>query len=149
MGSDSLMVLHDRVVVVGGGLVQSCDLVEVVLHACGGWTRGVIGVCVRVRVRESPWMRPESLTRLDVLQQHPDVLVAVRAGLLMVEAQGVQQLVLYSVVVQAALTTQGHRLGVTGATHEGIAPTIREAVGGRPGLFEGKCWENIDFTVYI
>ena len=51
MGSDSLMVLHDRVVVVGGGLVQSGDLVEVVLHACGGWTRGVIGVCVRVRVR--------------------------------------------------------------------------------------------------
>ena len=72
MGSDSLMVLHDRVVVVGGGLVQSCDLVEVVLHACGGWTRGVIGVCVRVRVRvrESPWMRTEPLTRLDVLQQH-------------------------------------------------------------------------------
>ena len=149
MGSDSLMVLHDRVVVVGGGLVQSCDLVEVVLHACGGWTRGVIGVCVRVRVRvrESPWMRTEPLTRLDVLQQHPDVLVAVRAGLLMVEAQGVQQLVLHSVVVQAALTTQGHRLGVTGATHEGIAPTIREAVGGRPGLYG---WESIDFTsVYI
>ena len=50
MGSDSLVVLHDRVVVVGGVLVQCGDLVEVVLHACRGWSRGVIGVCVSVCV---------------------------------------------------------------------------------------------------
>ena len=143
MGSDSLVVLHDRVVVVGGALVQCGDLVEVVLHACGGKTRRVICVCVCVCVcvcmRESLWMRTEPLTRLDVLEHHPDVLVAVGAGLLVVEAQGVQQLVLDRVVVQAALTTQGHRLGVTTATDKRIAPRIREAIRVRPGGFE---WES-------
>ena len=76
------------------------------------------------------------------------MLVTVRAGLLVVEAQGMQQLMLHRVVVQAALTTQGHRLGVTTATHKGIAPTIREAVGVRPGGFE---WESVrvDFPVYM
>lgn len=50
------------------------------------------------------------LTVNDVLPVHPDVAVSVRASLFVVEAEGVQQLVLHSAVVQAALTTQRHRL---------------------------------------
>ena len=62
------------------------------------------------------------LTRLDVLQQHPNVVVPVRAGLLVVEAQGVQKLVLNSPVVQAAAASQRHSLGTTLAANIGVAP---------------------------
>jgi len=93
LGEGILVVLHDRVVVVARSLVQSVDLVEVVLHA-----------------------------RLDILQKDTDVAVPVRAGLLMVEAQSVEQLMLHSVVVDATLTAQRHRLGITSTTDVGVTP---------------------------
>ena len=73
--------------------------------------------------------RPD-LTRLDVLQEDTDVVVPVRAGLLVVEAQGVEQLMLHSVVVDATLTAQRHRLGITSTTHVGVTPvtTQRERI---------------------
>lgn len=48
------------------------------------------------------------------------MLVPVGAALLVVEAESVEQLVLDGLVVQAALTVQGHRLGVTTATNERV-----------------------------
>ncbi len=61
------------------------------------------------------------LTFDDVLQQDPDVLVPVGATLFMVEAQSVEQLMLDRSIVNAALTTQRHGLGVALATHAGVA----------------------------
>lgn len=57
----------------------------------------------------------------DVLPHHPDVAVPVGAGLLVVEAQGMEQLVLHRAVVQTALAAQGHHLFATLATHVGVA----------------------------
>lgn len=62
------------------------------------------------------------LTFEDVLQQDLDVLVPVGATLLMVEAQGVEQLVLDRSMVNAALAVQRHDLAVALATHVGVAP---------------------------
>lgn len=62
-----------------------------------------------------------TLTRLDVLQQHLNVVVPVRAGLLVVEAQGVQKLMLNSAVVQAATASQRQLLSITTTTNEGVA----------------------------
>ncbi len=59
-------------------------------------------------------------TGLDVLPQDLDVLVPVGATLFVVEAEGVEQLVLDGVVVEAALTVQRHRLGITTAADVGV-----------------------------
>ena len=56
----------------------------------------------------------------DVLPDHTDVVVTVVAGLLVVEAQSVEQLVLDGVVVQAAGTAQRHGLSVTSTTNVGV-----------------------------
>lgn len=53
------------------------------------------------------------------------MVIPVRAGLLMIEAQGVEQLMLDCAVVQATGTTQGHSLTTTRATHIGPA-TVKE-----------------------
>lgn len=60
------------------------------------------------------------------MPQDSDVVVAVGAALLMVEAQGMEQLVLDGVVVEAAITVQGQRLGVTDATHVGVTATCTQ-----------------------
>ncbi len=49
-------------------------------------------------------------TRLDVIPHDLDVTVAVRAFVLVVEAQSMEQLVLDSVVVNAAILLQGQIL---------------------------------------
>ena len=66
---------------------------------------------------------PSSLqpTTDDVPQQDIDVLVPVRATLLVVEAQCVEQLVLDRSIINAAPAAQRHCLGISLATHEGVA----------------------------
>lgn len=59
----------------------------------------------------------EAPTWLDVLPQDADVRVPVGATLLVVEAEGVEQLMLDGAVVQAALPVQRQGLGITPATH--------------------------------
>lgn len=66
------------------------------------------------------------LTRLDVLPQDSDVLVSVGAALLVVEAEGVEQLVLDGAVVEAALAVQGQRLGVTAAADVGVTAAFTQ-----------------------
>lgn len=66
----------------------------------------------------------QTLTRLDVLPQDFDVLVSVGATLFVVEAEGVQQLMLDGVVVEAALTVQGHLLGITTAADVGVTAAL-------------------------
>lgn len=61
-------------------------------------------------------------TWLDVLPQDADVAVPVRATLFMVEAEGVEQLVLDGAMVQASLTVQRQGLGVALATHVRVTP---------------------------
>lgn len=68
----------------------------------------------------------EVLTWLDVLPQDADVSVPVGATLFVVEAEGVQQLMLDGAVVQAALTIQRQGLGVTPATHVRVTPACRQ-----------------------
>lgn len=68
----------------------------------------------------------EVLTWLNVLPQHADVAVSVGATLLVVEAEGVEQLVLDRAVVQAALAIQGQGLGITLATHVRVTPACRQ-----------------------
>ena len=63
---------------------------------------------------------------MHILQKDSDVLVPVTATLLVVEAQGVQQLVLDSVVVDAALTTQRQGLTIAKTTHIGVTPAIEQ-----------------------
>ena len=48
------------------------------------------------------------------------MVVTVAAGLLVVEAQSVEQLVLDGVVVQAAGTAQRHGLSITSTTNVGV-----------------------------
>lgn len=72
----------------------------------------------RQKVRVSP-------TGYDVLPQDADVLVTVRAALLVFKAQSVQQLVLHHVEVQAALSPQRQILIVETSTHVGEAPVRR------------------------
>lgn len=62
------------------------------------------------------------LAWLDVLPQDADVSVPVGATLFVVEAEGVEQLVLDRAVVQAALAVQGQGLGVALATHVRVTP---------------------------
>lgn len=61
-------------------------------------------------------------TGLDVMPKDLDVLVPVRAALFVVEAQGVEQLVLDGAVVEAALTVQRQCLGITTAADIGVTP---------------------------
>lgn len=68
----------------------------------------------------------EVLTWLDVLPQDADVSVPVGATLFVVEAEGVEQLMLDGAVVQAALTIQRQGLGVTPATHVRVTPACRQ-----------------------
>lgn len=58
------------------------------------------------------------------------MVIPVRAGLLVVEAEGMEQLVLDSAVVQAALSAQGHRLTATLTTHVGVAAVVKERTEG-------------------
>lgn len=74
-------IVHDRVVVIGSAQVPCLDLPEIGFHP-----------------------------RDDVLQQDANMLVPIRAGLFMVEAQGVKQLMLNNIVENTALTTQRHDL---------------------------------------
>lgn len=62
-----------------------------------------------------------SLTLNDVVPDHLDVVVPVRARLFVVEAQGVQELVLHGAVVDAPLAAQRHRLTTTLTAHIGPA----------------------------
>lgn len=66
------------------------------------------------------YMKTQVLTGLDVLPQDSDVLVPVGAALFVVEAESVEQLVLHSVVVEAALTVQRQRLRITTAANVGV-----------------------------
>lgn len=61
------------------------------------------------------------LTIDNVLPDDADVFVTVIAGLLVVEAQSVEQLMLDCIVVQAARTAQRHGLSVSTATNVGVA----------------------------
>ena len=61
------------------------------------------------------------LTLDDVFPDHSDVVVPVAAGLLVVEAQGVEQLVLDGAVVQAATAAQRHRLTTSATAHVRVA----------------------------
>lgn len=53
----------------------------------------------------------------DVFPQDGDVFVAVAAGVLVVESQSVQQLVLDDAILDAAELLQGHRLLLANASH--------------------------------
>lgn len=66
------------------------------------------------------------LTGCDVLPQDSDVLVPVGATLLMVETEGVEQLVLDGVMVETTLTVQRHCLGITTATDIGVTPAFTQ-----------------------
>lgn len=57
------------------------------------------------------------LTWLDVLVQDADVTISVGATLFVVEAEGVEHLMLDGAVVQAALPVQRQGLGVTQTAH--------------------------------
>lgn len=64
-------------------------------------------------------------TRLDVLPKDSDVLVPVGAALLMVEAKGVEQLMLDSAVVYAPCSIQRQVLGITSAANVGVTAVIK------------------------
>lgn len=68
------------------------------------------------------------LTRDDVLQQNANVIVSVRAGLLMVEAQGVKELMLDDGFENTTSTTQRHSLLITTASYERKTPEQRNGV---------------------
>lgn len=57
---------------------------------------------------------------------HFDVVVPVRTGLLVVEAEGMEQLVLDGAMVQTSLSGQGHGLTATLAAHIGVAAVATE-----------------------
>lgn len=61
--------------------------------------------------------RGNNLTISDVFPDHPDVVVPVRAGLFVVEPEGMQQLVLHCAVVETTLTVQRHDLTTTLTAH--------------------------------
>lgn len=146
------MVLHDGVVVVGCVQVQRVHLVECVRQTCEKSKTNqvhlpeVIHICQGsdgihrfIFITSNSWstlgylggklswmLLSRAPTWLDVLPQHADVIVPVGATLFVVEAEGVEELVLDGAVVQAALTVQGQTLGVTLATHVGVAAAHRQ-----------------------
>lgn len=72
----------------------------------------------------------DDLTINDVFPVHFDVVIPVGASLLVVEAEGMEQLVLDSAMVQTALSAQGHRLTAALTTHVGVAATMQERTAG-------------------
>lgn len=68
----------------------------------------------------------EIQTSLDVLPHDADVIVPVRTALFVVEAEGVEQLVLDGVVVDAAISVQRNRLGSTSAADVGVTPAFEQ-----------------------
>lgn len=71
-------------------------------------------------------MEAKAQTRLDVLPQDPDVVVPVGAALFVVEAEGVEQLVLDGAVVEAALTVQRQSLGITTTADVGVTAAFKQ-----------------------
>lgn len=69
----------------------------------------------------------KKLTLNDVIPDHLDVVVPVRAGLFVVEPEGMQQLVLHSAVVETALTAQRHGLPTTRTPH--VRPATTDTAG--------------------
>ena len=59
------------------------------------------------------------------------MVVTVAAGLLVVKTQGVEELMLDGAVVQAALTGQGHSLGITPTANIRVAPGKKSRGGSR------------------
>lgn len=74
-----------------------------------------------------------SITRLNVLQQDFDVVVSVVAGLLVVESQSVEQLVLDGAVVEASTTGQRHHLLPTTTADERPAAGRDQTQDGEDG----------------
>ena len=60
------------------------------------------------------------------MQEDTNMVVAVNACLLMVEAQSMQELVLYCPIIDAALAAQRHHLATTNAPHIGITPVKKK-----------------------
>ena len=67
-----------------------------------------------------------------VLPVDMDVVVTVAAGLLVVKAQGMKELMLDGAVVQAALTGQRHSLGITLTANIGVT-------SGKKSRGESRC----------
>jgi hypothetical protein len=63
-------------------------------------------------------------TGLDILEENADVIVTVAAGLFVVEAQGMEELVLGGAVVHTAGSAQRHNLGIARTTNIGPAPAM-------------------------
>lgn len=86
------------------------------------------------------------LTLDDVFPLHPDVVVPVGAGLLVVEAQGVEQLVLDGAVVEASAAGQRHSLSAALATHGRVAAVDAQTHSGVQNSWDckGKCWPTVE-----
>lgn len=69
---------------------------------------------------------PELPTRHDVVQENANMLVPVRASLLMVEAQRVEHLMLDDLLENTTLAAQRHRLGPPPTTNKRVAPEDTE-----------------------
>lgn len=67
-------------------------------------------------------------TITDVLPDDLDVIVTVTAGLFMVEAKSVEQFMLHSAVVKAAITGQRHSLGITLTTNVRVASVKQRSI---------------------
>lgn len=118
--SDLLAVMHDGGVVIGSSQVVGLHLGKVSKGFCE-WTDNHSGVVASV----GPWRGSggdPQLTWPNVLGEDVDVGVPVRAGLFVVEAQGVENLVLHRAGVQATSSPQGDRLSSALATDVGPAP---------------------------
>lgn len=70
----------------------------------------------------------EHNTITDVLPDDLDVIVTVTAGLFMVEAKSVEQLMLHSAVVKAAITGQRHSLCITLTTNVRVASVRQRSI---------------------
>lgn len=92
-GESKPSIVHDRVVVIGSTKVPCLDDPEIMLHS-----------------------------RNDILQQDADILIPVRPGLFMVEAQGVEQLMLDDGLEDTTLATQRHHLGITTTSNKRETP---------------------------
>lgn len=67
-------------------------------------------------------------TRYDILQQDANMLIPVRPGLFMVEAQGVEQLVLDDGLEDTTLATQRHHLGTTTTPNKRETPEREQQI---------------------
>lgn len=88
--------------------------------------------------QENSSLIEEVLTWLDVLPHDADVTVPVGATLFVVEAEGVEQLMLDGAVVNAALTIQRQGLGITPATHVRVTPACRQQSQQQPNSLSKK-----------